>query len=133
MYDKCQCTMNPETKLWKKVKKNTPKIHWSRIESWSSFGIPDLLGYHDSCGFFMCELKILHGSKLTFSPHQKMFHLTRSKRNFILAEEPRSSSIKLYGSSAIQGLLTDHRETPCLALDDWSHIERVLINAPLDA
>ena len=132
MYDKSQCTMNPETKLWKKVSKNTPKIKWSRIESWSSYGIPDLLGYHDSCGFFMCELKIARAPKLSFSPHQKMFHLTRSKRNFIIAQEPRSGSIKLYGSSALQGLLTDHRETPCLALDDWEHIQRVLINAKLD-
>jgi len=125
--------MNPETKLWKKVSKNTPKIKWSRIESWSSYGIPDLLGYHDSCGFFMCELKIARSPKLSFSPHQILFHTTRKNRNFIIAQEPRSGSIKLYGSSALQGLLTDHRETPCLALDDWDHIERLLINAPLDA
>jgi len=122
-----------EAKLWKKVSKNTPKIKWSRIESWSSYGIPDLLGYHDSCGFFMCELKIARSSKLSFSPHQILFHTTRKNRNFIIAQEPRSGSIKLYGSSALQGLLTDHRETPCLALDDWDHIERLLINAPLDA
>jgi hypothetical protein len=122
-----------EAKLWKKLSKNTPNIMWSRIESWASFGIPDVLGYHDSCGFFMCELKIARSKKVSFSPHQIMFHSTRKNRNFILLEEPRSSSIKLYGSSAIHGLLTDHRETPCLALDDWSHIERVLINTPLDA
>ena len=50
--------MNPETKLWKLLKKNTPEIKWSRIESWAVPGIPDLLGYHDSCGLFMVELKV---------------------------------------------------------------------------
>ena len=55
--------MKPESKLWQKIKKNTPKIQWTRLESWSSFGTPDLLGYNDNCGFFMCEMKIARGPK----------------------------------------------------------------------
>ena len=125
--------MKPESKFWKKIKKNTPNIQWTRIESWASFGVPDLLGYNDNCGFFMVELKVAKGPKVSFSPHQILFHSTRTKRNFILLEEAPSSSIKLYPSSAILGLLSDHRETPCAARDDWSHIERVLINTPSDA
>jgi len=31
------------------------------------------------------------------------------------------------------GLLTDVRETPCLALDDWDHIQRLLLAASPDA
>jgi hypothetical protein len=62
--------MKPESKFWQQVKKNTPKIQWTRLESWISFGVPDLLGYHDSCGFFMCELKIAKGDKIHLSPHQ---------------------------------------------------------------
>ena len=125
--------MKPESKLWHKVKKNTPKIQWTRLESWSSFGTPDLLGYHDNCGFFMVELKIATGKKIHFSPHQKLFHLTRKQRNFILIEEASSSSIKLYESSSILGLLADYREVPSLATDDWTYIERLLIREPLDA
>ena len=125
--------MKPETKFWQKVKKNTPKINWTRLESWASFGVPDLLGYHDSCGFFMVELKIARAPKISFSPHQKLFHMTRTNRNFILLEDTSSRSIKLYESKSIHGLLLDHRDTPCLALDDWEHIQRVLINTPLDA
>ena len=133
--------MKDEAKMKKKVSKNTPKIKWSRIESWSSYGIPDLLGYHDSCGFFMCELKMENKKKIAFSPHQILFHQVHQKRNFILLglscgapRGPRKANeFKLYSSSSILGLLTDHRETPCLALDDWDHIERLLINAPLDA
>ena len=55
------------------------------------------------------------------------------QRNFILIEEASSSSIKLYESSSILGLLADYREVPSLATDDWTYIERLLIREPLDA
>ena len=125
--------MKPESKFWKLIKKNTPKIQWTRLESWASFGVPDLIGYHDSCGFFMVELKVTKTKKVHFSPHQKMFHLTRTQRNFILLRDASLGAIKLYESTAIPGLLTDHRETPSLAIDDWDHIQRLLIREPLDA
>jgi hypothetical protein len=48
-------------------------------------------------------------------------------------KRPLSSSVKLYESSAIHGLLYDYCGTRFVACDDWSHIERVLINAPLNA
>ena len=83
--------MKPETKLWKLLSKKTPQIRWTRLESWSSFGTPDLLGYHDNCGFFMVELKVAHSHKITFSPHQKLFALTRPNRNFIFTERGRPS------------------------------------------
>jgi hypothetical protein len=125
--------VKPESKFWKLIKKNTPKIQWTRLESWASFGVPDLLGYNDNCGFFMVEMKIARGPKITFSPHQKLFHLTRTKRNFILLQEPLGGNVKLYKSSALPGLLADHRETPTLAMDDWDHIQRLLVREPLDA
>ena len=125
--------MKKESDLWKLLKKNTPEIRWTRLESWSSFGTPDLLGYHDKCGFFMVELKIATGKKIHFSAHQKLFHLTRKQRNFILIEEASSSSIKLYESSSILGLLAYYRECPSLATNDWTYIERLLIREPLDA
>jgi hypothetical protein len=55
------------------------------------------------------------------------------KLDQIPLEEASSSSVKLYESSAIHGLLSDYREARFVACDDWSHIERVLINAPMDA
>ena len=125
--------MKPESKFWKLIKKNTPKIQWTRLESWASFGVPDLVGYNDNCGFFMVELKVTKSKKVHFSPHQRMFHLTRTQRNFILLRDASLGVIKLYESTAIPGLLTDHRETPSLAIDDWDHIQRLLIREPLDA
>ena len=126
--------MKKESDLWKITKKNTPKIRWTRIESWASFGVPDILGYHDSCGFFMCELKLAHKPKIAFSPHQILFHQVHQKRNFILLglscgapRGPRKANeFKLYSSSSILGLLTDHRETPALATD-WPAIQACLL------
>ena len=80
--------MKKESDLWKLLKKNTPEIKWTRLESWASFGVPDLLGYHDSCGFFLVELKLVKKykqKKLSLSPHQILFHSTMIKRNFILS------------------------------------------------
>ena len=125
--------MKAESKLWRLLKKNTPEIHWTRLESWSSFGTPDCLGYNDLCGFFMCELKVATGKKISFSPHQKLFHITRTKRNFILLRDASLGAIKLYESTALPGLLVDHRETPSLAMNDWDHIQRLLIRESPDA
>ena len=125
--------MKNESKFWKLVKKNTPKIQWTRLESWASFGVPDLLGYHDTCGFFMVELKVIKSNKINFSPHQKLFHLTRPKRNFILVQQPSLNLVKLYESKAVPGLLVDHRETPSLAINDWEHIQRCLLASSSDA
>ena len=125
--------MKQESKFWKLIKKNTPKIQWTRLESWASFGVPDLLGYHDNCGFFLVELKVTKTPKVSFSPHQKLFHLTRTQRNFILLRDASLGAIKLYESTALPGLLVDHRETPSLAIDDWDHVQRLLIRESPDA
>jgi|TARA_R110000744_G_C19235671_1_gene548661 hypothetical protein len=125
--------MKRESKLWQLVKKKTPKIQWTRLESWASYGVPDLLGYHENCGFFMVELKVVTGKQIHFSPHQKLFHLTRIKRNFILAQQASSGRINLYGSSSLPGLLGDYKSTPPLASNDWDHIQRLLACEPLDS
>ena len=122
--------MKPEAKLYQKFKKNTPLIKWSRLESWASFGIPDLLGYNDNCGFFMVELKIQNGNKIKFSPHQILFHTTRTKRNFILVEQagkPGPRSVKLYSSSEINNLISDPRAASPLAADDFEQMQKILI------
>jgi hypothetical protein len=100
--------VKPESKLYQKFKKNTPSILWTRLESWSSFGVPDLLGYNNLCGFFMVELKFTQSNKIKFSPHQILFHTTRIERNFILVEQAiraSRSSLKLFSSSEINNLL----------------------------
>ena len=123
--------MKSESKLYKKFKQNTPKILWTRLESWASFGVPDLLGYNDLCGFFMVELKIQTGNKIKFSPHQILFHTTRNHRNFILVEQAADGGqrdIKLYSSLEINNLIHDPRTADPLATNDFKKIQKILIN-----
>ncbi len=123
--------MKPESKLYQKFKKNTPSILWTRLESWSSFGVPDLLGYNNLCGFFMVELKFTQSNKIKFSPHQILFHTTRNERNFILVEQALRASLstlKLFASSEINNLLMGIDKAAPLAVDDFKLIEKILIN-----
>ena len=123
--------MKLERKLYQKFKKNTPLIQHTRIETYINHGVPDVLGYHDNCGFFMVELKYTTTKKVKFSPHQILWATQKTKRNFLLLEHapPRSPSlIKLYESKSIEGLLLDHREVKPLAVNDWSLIQKILIN-----
>ena len=119
--------MKPETKFWHEVKKNLPDIDFTRLESWASFGVPDLLCYHDSCAFFMIELKVAKGNKVHLSAHQKLFHMTHPKRSFILVKADAPRSVKLYESSAVtESGLSLVRSRAC-ALDDWSAIRACLL------
>jgi hypothetical protein len=123
--------VKPESKLYQKFKKNTPSILWTRLESWSSFGVPDLLGYNNLCGFFMVELKFTQSNKIKFSPHQILFHTTRNERNFILVEQALRASLstlKLFASSEINNLLMGIDKAAPLAVDDFKLIEKILIN-----
>ena len=63
-----------ESKFWQEVKQNTPGISWTRLESWASAGVPDLLGYNKKGHFFTVELKVTRRNFVTFSPHQISFH-----------------------------------------------------------
>jgi hypothetical protein len=123
--------VKPESKLYQKFKKNTPSILWTRLESWSSFGVPDLLGYNNLCGFFMVELKFTQSNKIKFSPHQILFHTTRTERNFILVEQAiraSRSTVKLFASSEINNLLKGIDKAVPLAVDDFQLIQKILIN-----
>tara|TARA_R110002126_G_scaffold280543_1_gene428034 strand:- start:473 stop:847 length:375 start_codon:yes stop_codon:yes gene_type:complete len=121
--------LKPEAKFWQEVKKNLPDIDFTRLESWVSFGVPDLLCYHDSCGFFMIELKVAKGNKVHLSPHQKLFHITHPKRSFILVKQAAPRSTILYESSAVtdSGLALE-RSRAC-ALDDWTAIRACLLGS----
>ena len=47
----------PERQLWKKLKNESKRITWTRLENWALIGTPDLLGYAPSGNFFTLELK----------------------------------------------------------------------------
>ena len=93
--------MRAETKLWHNLKKATPQIKWTRLESSASLGLPDLLGYNKNNIFFTIELKIIYANKIRFSPHQIAFHIRHPKNTFILASAQAPSSVKLYPGAMI--------------------------------
>ena len=122
--------MKPEKKLYQNLKKNTPLIQHTRIETAVNFGVPDVLCYNDLCGFFMIELKVCKSNKVRFSPHQILFHTQKSKRNFLLIQHapPRvPSSIKLYESKQINNLIKGIDQAVPIAVDDWELIQNKLI------
>ena len=99
--------MGPESKLYKKLLKKTPRIVWNRIENLSNVGTPDLLGYNNSGTFFTIELKVTKGIKIKFSPHQIAWHVKHPKNTFILVEAlgPRAvNRFQLFPGSGILAL-----------------------------
>ena len=76
-----------ERKLWRKLKNESKRITWTRLENWALFGTPDLLGYAPSGNFFTLELKsttVRNHKFPRFSPHQISFHIQHKKNTFIL-------------------------------------------------
>ena len=76
-----------EHHLWRKLKNESKRITWTRLENWALFGTPDLLGYSPSGNFFTVELKKTTPSKpmkVRFSPHQISFHLKHKKNTYVL-------------------------------------------------
>ena len=111
--------MGPEAKLYKKLKKATPRIIWNRIENLSILGMPDLLGYNSSGHFFTVELKITKTNKLKFSPHQIAWHVAHPRNTFILAEALGPRLVKLFPGSRISELAACgfRLEACCLGLE----------------
>ena len=97
--------MGPESKLYKKLLKKTPRIVWNRIENLSNVGTPDLLGYNNSGTFFTVELKVTKSNKVRFSPHQIAFHVKHPKNSFILVQTPDACGLKLYEGFKIRQLV----------------------------
>jgi len=97
--------MGPERKLWYELKRNTPKIKWTRLENTSLLGTPDLLGYNSSGKFFTVELKVTKSNKVRFSPHQISFHVRHPMNTFILVKSLGQSDLKLFEGKKIMELV----------------------------
>ena len=92
--------MKPESALWQKCKRNLNKITWSRIETVYTPGVPDLLGYHETCGFFTVELKVCAVTKSIKSegacdlPTPDCVAYQQTITNVYLSRGPRSKTPK---------------------------------------
>jgi Holliday junction resolvase len=118
--------MKPESKFWQEVKKNITGISFTRLESWASAGVPDLLCYNNNGKFFTIELKVTKGNSIRFSPHQISFHIKHPKNSFILKKALGPLSIKLYEGSKILEL---HKREPCACIaEGWTKVQEYLVN-----
>jgi len=101
-----------ESQFWQFVKRNTPKIKWTRIENTGSLGTPDLLGYNANNCFFTVELKVVKsGNKIRFSPHQISFHVRHPINTFILVDDPTRARVCLYVGNQINELVENGLKT----------------------
>ena len=97
-----------ERQLWKKLKNESKRISWTRLENWALFGTPDLLGYTPSGNFFTLELKAISLKNVNFvrfSPHQISFHIKHKKNTFILVACALDQLVRLYPGSRILSLV----------------------------
>ena len=97
-----------ERKLWRKLKNESKRITWTRLENWALFGTPDLLGYAPSGNFFTVELKITTPTKpyfVRFSPHQISFHIQHKKNTFLLVACALDQLVRLYSGSQVPELV----------------------------
>jgi len=115
-----------ESKLWQDVKKNIKQISFTRLESWASAGVPDLLCYNEKGKFFTIELKVEKSKKLIFSPHQIAFHMKHPGNTFILAKPLGPCSPKLYEGKEILKFV--NREPVSPIAESWTEIQKILVN-----
>jgi len=123
----------PESKLWHLLRDNITDIHWVRIESWSTPGVPDLNGCAEF-GEFWVELKIIKNKRVVLSPHQVAWHLTRARHSgvsFILAREAARTPLFLFSGSRVKDLkdMKIPEVPPLLRLEyryDWARLRRAL-------
>ncbi len=121
-------SVKPERKLWHELKRNTPKISWTRLENSGAFGTPDLLGYNPGGHFFTLELKATKTNKVRFSPHQFAFHVKHPNNTFILVKALSLNLVKLYEGKDIMklGACGLKLEPCCLGLEACGlHLENL--------
>ncbi len=98
-----------ESQLWRKLKNESKRITWTRLENRALFGTPDLLGYAPSGNFFTLELNatpLKNPNFVRFSPHQISFHIKHKKNTYVLvACSLELGRFRLYPGSRILELV----------------------------
>jgi Holliday junction resolvase len=124
---------NPESKLWKALRDGITDIHWVRIESWSSPGVPDVNGCAEF-GEFWIELKVIKHKRVVLSPHQIAWHITRSRhsgRSYILAREAARTPLFLFSGERAKDLVDLKIDEIPMIVEiphpyDWPRLRRAL-------
>jgi len=112
----------PESIFWKEVKSKLKDFSLTRLESWASAGVPDVLAYNKNGTFFTIELKVTTGNKLRFSPHQISFHMRHTDNTFVLAKVLGQRAPKLYAGIQVETLHWQGHEPVAPVADSWTKI-----------
>jgi len=106
----------PESKLWNKLREGTAPtgVHWTRVESWASPGVPDLNGCLNGHDFWV-ELKVLATKSdkkfPKWRPHQIAWQTSRTRVGgcvWNLVHHPSSSRLLFMdGTHLAQRLMED--------------------------
>ncbi len=127
----------PESKLWHQLRSNLPDVHWTRLESWASQGVPDCNGCFRGKEFWI-ELKVSRSNRISLSPFQISWHMARYRAGgdtFILISDPDRRLLDLYEGSKVLVLRDEGRRvTPSLRLSppyDWTKLLGSLTQIPL--
>lgn len=134
----------PESQFWHRLRDatKTHPVHWTRLESWATPGVPDLHGIIDGRSFWLelkiCKNKIRVNLPKLLSPHQiawQTSYLQHGGRVYNLVDRPRSGLLDLYDGGF------DAMDDRPLAV--WSgqrheydglmdHLRSALIDGPID-
>ena len=98
---------NLESSFYQKLKKNQkkyrPDLKFTRLESWASQGVPDLVICSENGTFYFVELKTTKGAAVKLSPHQVSW-LTQHKHapTYIFVHTKNAELFVYAGSQAIE-------------------------------
>ena len=136
-----RAALNREAGLWKVLKdglrKTERKIETTRLESWATPGVPDVLLCNERGAFSFMELKVVkrRASKVDLSPHQCAW-ITRHAHGsvFVVVREP-SLAISIFGAATAVDLRMDKFSTlsPLALFEEpynWDDFFRLI--CPLD-
>lgn len=112
----------PESIFWKEVKSKLKDFSLTRLESWASAGVPDVLAYNKNGTFFTIELKVTVCKKIRFSPHQIAFHIKHPDNTFVLAKVLGQRAIKLYAGSQVETLVALGHEPVAPIAESWTAV-----------
>ncbi len=113
--------MAEEKNLYKQLKNNTKSVIWTRIETSTGLGVPDLFGFYRR-GFWL-ELKIITNNKLNFSAHQIAWihrHYSAGCPVFVLARDPLTKGAKLFSGSIVRDPNSIGDKPPLCSIDPGS-------------
>ena len=116
-----------ESRLWTSFRQaiSTSPKKWTttRIETWATPGVPDILLCDEAGGFHFVELKTTAGQAVDLSPHQVAWHTRHAHASvWVLIEQAAASdrprALHLYHGRDAVSLRTDGLRHP--AAGSWS-------------